>query len=120
MKDSKFYGNVIYRFKVCNDKKVVIYQCVTSTRQIHDIIEELNEMFKPTYKKYFVYCNGDLVYVINPPYKNAKYKQRIRDKQTGYVYVGLWEFKEDLQIKTNDKAYNIIKNNRRYEYIYRD
>jgi hypothetical protein len=110
-------NNMINRFKVYNYNKVIIYQCVTSTRAIHEIIEELDAMFKPTNKRYYVHCDNELVFTINPPFAKAKCNSKIKDHRTNYIYNGLWEFMEDLNIKRKSNAYEIIKNDLRYSYI---
>jgi hypothetical protein len=117
--NNTFQGIQIDRYEVINaNEKKMVYKCVTTTKTEDEILKILVPMYEGNSKVFHIFKNKELIYKINAKRKHIKRFTKIKDVRTGYIYSGLWELMQELNIKHETDAYSFMKNNSRYSYIF--
>lgn len=101
-------------FKVMRKHNVCVYQCITTTRTIDEVLPILHERFNIKGYPVWVLCND--VEVARWNYAD-KTNPAIFDRQTGSLFANIEQMMDELKLSRQACLYRIRQRNRYYWHI---
>jgi hypothetical protein len=101
-------------FKVMRRDKICVYQCVTTTRTIDEVLPILKERFDIKTYPVKILCNDVEVARWNFA---TKANPAIIDEQTGIVFANIEQMMEALGVSRNQALWRIRQRKRYYWHI---
>lgn len=108
-----WFGDKIYRYKLCMGKQVV-YWCVTTHLSQDAVIKQLEADYGYLNRELMLYCNGEKVAKIC--LKKRKNLRPIKCRETGKVYDNVKAMMDDTDFDYKHCIY-LITRTTRYNYI---
>jgi hypothetical protein len=112
--DKTWFGKEILRFVLKAPGGKICYKCVTTTRIISEVIEEIDKIYGGQKLTYKLYCNDTHVFTFNKKKKNME--RKIIDKRSNFIYLNINDFMDSNNLSRKD-AHIMLRTLSHYEFM---